>query len=56
MVREAMQLIWTSELDRHGTADERTPLHVSAEEAGAALHQAITLVQWFQSGAIKTKS
>lgn len=56
MVRETMQLLWTSQLDRHGTADETVPLHVSLEEAQAAVHLATTLVHWFQAGAIRAKS
>jgi hypothetical protein len=52
---EMMRLLWTSELDRHGTADESVPLHVSVEEAQAAVHMATTLVQLFQSGAIKAR-
>jgi hypothetical protein len=55
MLLETMRLLWTSELDRHGTADESKPLHVSPEEAQAAVHLATTLVQWFQSGAITRK-
>jgi hypothetical protein len=55
MVMETMRLLWTSQLDRHGTADESVPLHVSLEEAHAAVHLAVTLVHWFQSGAIKAK-
>jgi hypothetical protein len=55
MIREAMELVWTAELDRHGTADESVPLHASSEEAEAALHLAVTLVHWFQSGAIKAR-
>src|SRR5467141_771909 len=47
MVLETLQLLWTSELDRHGTADESVPLHVSLEEAQAAVHLATTIVHWF---------
>jgi len=56
MFRETMQLLWTAELSRHGTADESVPLHVSPSEAEAALHLAVTLVHWFHSGAIKAKT
>lgn len=56
MIRETMQLLWTAELSRHGTADENVPLHVSPSEAEAALHLAVTLVHWFHSGAIKAKT
>jgi len=55
MIRETMELLWTAELDRHGTADENVPLHVSAEEAEAAIHLAVTLVHWFHNGAIKAR-
>ncbi len=55
MIRETMELLWTAELDRHGTADQSVPLHVSGEEAEAALHLALTLVHWFHSGTIKAK-
>jgi hypothetical protein len=49
-VRGLMELVWTKQLDRHGTDDESVPLHVSQEQAEAALHAALTLVQWFQRG------
>lgn len=54
-VREMMRLLWTSELDRHGTSDASVPLHVSQEEAEAAVHLATTLVHWFTSGAISPR-
>lgn len=47
------QSIWTSQLDRHGTDDERVPLDVSPREAEAALHLAVTLVHWFRSEAVQ---
>jgi hypothetical protein len=56
MFRETMQLLWTADLSRHGTADESVPLHVSPFEAEAALHLAVTLVHWFHSGAVKAKA
>ncbi len=52
-VRGLMELVWTNELDRHGTDDESVPLHVSSEQAHAALHAAVTLVQWFLRGVVK---
>ena len=48
-----MGVIWTNQLDRHGTDDENVPLHVSPEQAEAALHGAVTLVQWFQRGVVR---
>ena len=53
VVVEMMRLLWTSQVDRHGT-DETQPLSVTLEEARDALHLALTLVQWFESGAIGT--
>jgi hypothetical protein len=49
-VRSLMQLVWKSELDRHTPADENIPLSVTQEQAEAALHAGVTLVQWFQRG------
>jgi hypothetical protein len=46
-----MQLLWKSQLDRHGTADEAAPLAVTQEEAEAGLHIAAALVHLFGSGA-----
>lgn len=51
-VVEMMRLLWTGQLDRHGTDDDTRPLNVSKDAADAALHLAATLVQWFRSGVI----
>lgn len=53
-VAEMMGELWTSQLDRHGTDDETVPLSVSASQAEAAVHLAVTLVHWFQSGFVRT--
>jgi hypothetical protein len=47
-----MELLWTSQLDRHGSSSPGAPLSVSAPEAEAVVHLAATLVHLFQSGAI----
>ena len=52
-VRDLMSLVWKYQRDRHGTDDESVPLHVSPEQAEAALHAALTLVQWFQRGFVR---
>jgi hypothetical protein len=52
-VLKLMQLLWTSHFDRHGTADESVPLSVSQEQAEAAVHAAVTLVQWFERGFVR---
>ena len=51
-----LDMLWKSQHDRHGTPDENAPLRVSIEEAQAALHMAITVVQWFQSNALAVAS
>jgi hypothetical protein len=50
---EMMQLIWTNEYSRHVDADPDVPLHVSQGEAESAVVLALTLVNWFVSGAIR---
>jgi hypothetical protein len=55
-VLQMMRLVWTGQTDRHGTADPEKPLHVSPEEAEAAVHLAVTLVQWFTSAAVRVQS
>jgi len=52
-VRGLMSLVWKYQRDRHGTDDETVPLHVSLEQAEAALHAALTLVHWFQRGFVR---
>jgi hypothetical protein len=55
-VRQMMESIWTSQLDRHGTDDETAPLHVSREEAVAAVYLDVTLVSWFRDGVVARQS
>jgi hypothetical protein len=55
-VRKLMELVWTSQTDRHGTNDESVPLSISQHQAEAALHAAVTLVLWFQRGFIQLAS
>lgn len=43
-------LLWTAQLDRHGTDDGSVPLNVSVPEADAALHIALTLVRIYAGG------
>jgi hypothetical protein len=53
---QMMQLIWTNEYSRHVDVDPAVPLHVSQEEAESAVVLALTLVNWFISGAISLVS
>lgn len=48
-----MELIWKSQLDRHGTDDESRPFSASPQEAEAAIHVAAALVHLFTSGAVQ---
>lgn len=45
-----MRLLWKSHTNRHGSPDES--VEISDGEAMAALHLAVTLVQWFAGGSI----
>jgi hypothetical protein len=48
-----MELLWKSQLDRHGTDDETVPINVGPDEAQAAVHLAAALVHLFRSGAVR---
>ena len=48
-----LDLLWKGHADRHGTPDPNVPISVSQSEAEAALHLAVTLVHWFNSGAVR---
>jgi hypothetical protein len=47
-----MQILWTNEYTRHVDPDIQAPLHVSQAEAESAVVLALTLVNWFISGAV----
>ena len=49
-VRAMFELLWTSQLDRHGTANEDIPLTVTLEQAQDAVALATTLVHLAQQG------
>jgi hypothetical protein len=49
-----LRLLWEGQTDRHGAPITPTP--VTAEAAEAAVHLAVTLVQWFNSSAIRRVS
>lgn len=52
-VQRMMELLWTSQLDRHGTDDDDTPMHVSPEQADVALHLALVLTRLFAAGHVR---
>lgn len=50
-----MDLLWSSQHDRHVPYDEDTPLEVGQQEVETALHLAIVLVEWFGSGRVQPR-
>lgn len=50
-VRQMLSLLWKSQRDRHGVDDD-VPLTISQQEAEDALALAVTLVRWFDTGAV----
>jgi hypothetical protein len=51
-VADMLDLIWKGQSDRHGDPDPAAPISVSQEQAEAAVHLAVTVVQWFTMGVI----
>ena len=49
---QMMQLLWTNDYARHINVDPSVPLNVSQEEAESAVILALTLINWFVSGAV----
>jgi hypothetical protein len=49
---QMMQLLWTNDYARHINVDPNVPLNVSQEEAESAVVLALTLINWFASGAV----
>lgn len=48
-----MRTLWHGQHDRHASGDPTAPLSVSQVEAESAVVLAVTLVQWFVSGAVR---
>lgn len=49
----ALKLLWKSQLDRHGTDADTSPVSLGDGEAEMALHLAATLVHWFRAGLVR---
>jgi hypothetical protein len=47
-----MATLWDGQTDRHG---EPNPQPISTDHAEAAIHLAVTLVQWFSSGTVRAR-
>lgn len=54
-VRHMADLLWTGQTDRHGSDDPQTSIPVTQEQAEAAVHLAVLLVQLFATGAVRRK-
>jgi hypothetical protein len=52
-LRQMMEMLWTNQLDRHGTDDEDVPLNVTLEQADVAVHLALTLTRLFVGGHVR---
>lgn len=52
-VRRMMEIVWTNQLDRHGTDDETVPLTVTLDDADAAVHISLTLARLFVGGHVR---
>lgn len=52
-VRRMMEIVWTNQLDRHGTDDESVPLAVSPAQADLAVTLAVTLARLFAGGHVQ---
>jgi hypothetical protein len=55
-IRRLMEIVWTAQLDRHGTDDEAVPLTVSAEQADAAFSLCLNLSRLFAGGHVVRKA
>jgi hypothetical protein len=54
-VADMLDLIWKGQSDRHGDPDPDAPISVTQEQAEAAVHLAVTVVQWFNTRAVITR-
>ena len=51
-VIQMCETLWRGQSDRHGTDEANAPLNVTDKQAEAAVHLAVLLVQWFETGVI----
>jgi hypothetical protein len=54
-VADMLDLVWKGQSDRHGDPDPSAPISVSQEQAEAAVHLAVTVVQWFNTGVVTAR-
>jgi hypothetical protein len=55
ILADMMDLIWKGQTGRHGDPDPTAPISVNQEQAEAAVHLAVTVVQWFNTGVITAR-
>lgn len=56
VVRLIAKLLWDGQTDRHGSDDPQASVPITQEQAQAAVHLAVLLVQWFSAGSIRRAS
>jgi hypothetical protein len=54
-VADMLDLVWKGQSDRHGSPDPNAPISVTQEQAEAAVHLAVTVVQWFNTGVVRVR-
>jgi hypothetical protein len=52
ILADMLDLVWKGQTGRHGDPDPTAPISVSQEQAEAAVHLAVTVVQWFTTGVV----
>jgi hypothetical protein len=56
ILADMLDLVWKGQSDRHGDPDSHAPLSVTQQQAEAAVHLAVTAVQWFTTGVVTSRS
>jgi hypothetical protein len=55
IMADMLDLVLKGQSDRHGDPDPDAPISVAQEQAEAAVHLAVTVVQWFNTGVVTTR-
>jgi hypothetical protein len=55
ILADMLDLVWKGQTGRHGDPDPVAPISVSQEQAEAAVHLAVTVVQWFNTRVVTSR-
>jgi hypothetical protein len=55
VLADMLDLVWKGQTGRHGDPDPSAPISVSQEQAEAAVHLAVTVVHWFNTGVVSIR-